>query len=258
MCVLGKCRNTSAYLILLSSATGLTRQKEKAADTKSESLSLVVPSTDLSLPVTSVLISAPLSCSLAALLIYQLTFIPHLCFQFNLQNLFHGHWSNSLQITLSVFYFTFIWYRSSISKRNKAVQHTHTHTHTHIYISQCETECKVTPSPSTYLKMKMKSMSSMQKVATLSIVFISTTSCLCRAGMKRTSFSTRISRKVLSTDRPPPCWPTISHTLAKGKTREAHSPIQVRSKAFKQPRALRSSSVTEHYCLLILNMKCFF
>ena len=67
--------------------------------------------------------------------------------------------------------------------------------------------------PLSYLKMKMKSMSSMQKVATLSIVFISTTSCLCRAGMKRTSFSTRISRNVLSTDRPPPCWPTISHTL---------------------------------------------
>lgn len=69
-----KCRKTSTYLILLSSATGLTRQKEKAADTKSESLGRVVPSTDLSLPVTSVLISAPLSCSLAALLIYQLTF----------------------------------------------------------------------------------------------------------------------------------------------------------------------------------------
>lgn len=71
-----------------------------------------------------------------------------------------------------------------------------------------------------YLKIKMKSMRSMQKVATLSMVFISTTSCLCRAGMKRTSFSTRISRKVRSTDRPPPCWPTISHTLFTKKTKE--------------------------------------
>ena len=61
--------------------------------------------------------------------------------------------------------------------------------------------------------MKMKSMSSMQKVATLSMVFMSTTSCRCSAGKKRTSFSTRIRRKVRSTDRPPPCWPTISHTL---------------------------------------------
>ena len=64
-----------------------------------------------------------------------------------------------------------------------------------------------------HLKMKMKSMSSMQKVATLSMVFMSTTSCRCSAGRKRTSFSTRIRRKVRSTDRPPPCWPTISHTL---------------------------------------------
>lgn len=61
--------------------------------------------------------------------------------------------------------------------------------------------------------MKIKSISSMQKVATLSMVFIRTTSCLCSAGMKRTSFSTRINLKVLSTDKPPPCWPTISHTL---------------------------------------------
>lgn len=71
-----------------------------------------------------------------------------------------------------------------------------------------------------YLKIKMKSMSSMQKVATLSMVFINTTSCLCRAGMKRTSFSTRISRKVRSTDRPPPCWPTISQTLFTKKTKQ--------------------------------------
>lgn len=71
-----------------------------------------------------------------------------------------------------------------------------------------------------YLKIKMKSISSMQKVATLSMVFISTTSCLCKAGMKRTSFSTRISRKVRSTERPPPCWPTISQTLSTKKTQE--------------------------------------
>lgn len=61
--------------------------------------------------------------------------------------------------------------------------------------------------------MKMKSISSMQKVATLSMVFMRTTSCRCRAGMKRTSFRTRMSRKVRSTESPPPCCPTISHTL---------------------------------------------
>ncbi|KAB0347911.1 hypothetical protein FD754_012768, partial [Muntiacus muntjak] len=54
-----------------------------------------------------------------------------------------------------------------------------------------------------HLKMKMKSMSSMQKVATLSMVFMSTTSWRRSAGMKRTSFSTRRSRKVRSTDSPP-------------------------------------------------------
>lgn len=59
----------------------------------------------------------------------------------------------------------------------------------------------------------MKSMSNMQKVATLSIVFIRTTSWRRRAGMKRTSFSTRSSRKVRSTDRPPSDWPMISQTL---------------------------------------------
>lgn len=55
----------------------------------------------------------------------------------------------------------------------------------------------------------------MQKVATLSIVFIRTTSCLRRAGRKRTSLSTRKSRKVLSTERPPSACPIISHTLAR-------------------------------------------
>lgn len=85
-----------------------------------------------------------------------------------------------------------------------------------------------------HLKMKMKSMSSMQKVATLSMVFMSTTSCRCSAGRKRTSFSTRIRRKVRSTDRPPPCWPTISHTLqgARGPERE---PEPAASSAFSQP-----------------------
>lgn len=64
-----------------------------------------------------------------------------------------------------------------------------------------------------YLKIKMKSISNMQKVATLSIVFIRTTSWRRRAGMKRTSFSTRSSRKVRSTERPPSDWPMISQTL---------------------------------------------
>lgn len=53
----------------------------------------------------------------------------------------------------------------------------------------------------------------MQKVATLSIVFIRTTSCRLSAGMKRTSLITLSRRKVLSTDRPPSAWPMISHTL---------------------------------------------
>lgn len=66
---------------------------------------------------------------------------------------------------------------------------------------------------SPYLKVKMKSMRSMQKVATLSIVFISTTSCLLRAGRKRTSFRTRSRRNVRRTDSPPSAWPIISHTL---------------------------------------------
>lgn len=53
----------------------------------------------------------------------------------------------------------------------------------------------------------------MQNVATLSIVFISTTSCLLRAGRNRTSFKTLSRRKVRSTDKPPSASPTISHTL---------------------------------------------
>lgn len=61
--------------------------------------------------------------------------------------------------------------------------------------------------------MKMKSISNMQKVATLSMVFMSTTSCLLKAGMNLTSFRTLSSLNVLSTDRPPSDWPTISHTL---------------------------------------------
>lgn len=59
----------------------------------------------------------------------------------------------------------------------------------------------------------MKSISSMQKVATLSMVFMRTTSCLLKAGMNLTSLSTLSSLKVLKTDKPPSDWPTISHTL---------------------------------------------
>lgn len=66
---------------------------------------------------------------------------------------------------------------------------------------------------SPHLNIKMKSMRSMQKVATLSIVFINTTSWRRSAGMKRTSFSTLRRRKVLSTERPPSAWPTISQML---------------------------------------------
>ena len=68
-----------------------------------------------------------------------------------------------------------------------------------------------------HLKMKMKSMSSMQKVATLSMVFMSTTSWRRSAGIKRTSFSTRSSRKVRSTDSPPSACPTISQMLRPGQ-----------------------------------------
>lgn len=64
-----------------------------------------------------------------------------------------------------------------------------------------------------YLKMKIKSISNMQKVATLSMVFIRTTSCLLRAGRNRTSFRTLSRRKVRRTDKPPSASPAISHTL---------------------------------------------
>ena len=73
--------------------------------------------------------------------------------------------------------------------------------------------CRACP----HLKMKMKSMSSMQKVATLSMVFMSTTSWRRSAGIKRTSFSTRSSRKVRSTDSPPSACPTISQMLRPGQ-----------------------------------------
>ena len=75
----------------------------------------------------------------------------------------------------------------------------------------------MTPTARAHLKMKMKSMSSMQKVATLSMVFMSTTSWRRSAGMKRTSLSTRSSRKVRSTDSPPSACPMISHTLWAGR-----------------------------------------
>lgn len=68
-----------------------------------------------------------------------------------------------------------------------------------------------------YLKVKMNSINSMQNVATLSIVFMSTTSCLLRAGRKRTSFNTRSNRNVRRTDKPPSDWPIISHTLKSTK-----------------------------------------
>lgn len=61
--------------------------------------------------------------------------------------------------------------------------------------------------------MNIKSISNMQNVATLSMVFISTTSCLLRAGRNRTSFKTLSRRNVRSTDKPPSASPTISHTL---------------------------------------------
>lgn len=77
--------------------------------------------------------------------------------------------------------------------------------HIHIYIYMYM--------PKSYLKMKINSISSMQKVATLSIVFIRTTSCRLSAGMNLTSLMTLKSLNVLSTDRPPSAWPMISHTL---------------------------------------------
>lgn len=81
--------------------------------------------------------------------------------------------------------------------------------------------------------MKMKSMSSMQKVATLSMVFMRTTSCLLRAGMNLTSFNTLSSLKVLSTDKPPSDWPTISHTLDRGMQN---------TETTKQPRDARETT----------------
>lgn len=83
----------------------------------------------------------------------------------------------------------------------------------------------------THLNMKMKSIRSMQKVATLSIVFISTTSWRRNAGMKRTSFSTRRSRNVLSTERPPSAWPIISQML---KSREAQEVGGTKQKTSEQ------------------------
>lgn len=67
--------------------------------------------------------------------------------------------------------------------------------------------------PISHLNMKINNMRSMQKVATLSMVFISTTSWRRKAGMNLTSFSTLSSRNVLSTDRPPSAWPIISQIL---------------------------------------------
>lgn len=85
------------------------------------------------------------------------------------------------------------------------------------YISKRNDERKEKSCSLWYLKIKMKSMSNMQKVATLSIVFIRTTSWRRRAGMKRTNFSTRSSRKVRSTESPPSDCPMISQTLQEGK-----------------------------------------
>lgn len=107
-------------------------------------------------------------------------------------------------------------------------------TYTHIYIFF-----------SPYLKMKMKSMSSMQKVATLSMVFIRTTSCLLNAGMNLTSFSTLSSLKVLSTDKPPSDWPTISHTLRRWT--QTTSTIHKRSIDLRHLHKVNSYTV--HACL---------
>lgn len=46
---------------------------------------------------------------------------------------------------------------------------------------QALTPAGMDAAPAPHLKMKMKSISSMQKVATLSMVFMSTTSCRCSA-----------------------------------------------------------------------------
>lgn len=54
----------------------------------------------------------------------------------------------------------------------------------------------------TYLKIKINNIKSAKKTATLSIVLSIITSCLRRAGMKRTNFNIRNNRKVRNTDRP--------------------------------------------------------
>lgn len=82
-----------------------------------------------------------------------------------------------------------------------------------------------------YLNMKMKSMRSIQKVATLSMVFISTTSCRLSAGMNLTSLMTLSSRNVLSTDRPPSAWPMISHTLGR-EWKQIHMYISMQTRKF--------------------------
>ena len=56
----------------------------------------------------------------------------------------------------------------------------------------------------THLKMKMNKMRSAKNTATLSTVLSMMTSCLRKAGMKRTSFRIRRSRNVLNTDNPLP------------------------------------------------------
>lgn len=82
--------------------------------------------------------------------------------------------------------------------------------------------------------MKIKSMSNMQNVATLSIVFISTTSCLLRAGRKRTSFRTLSSRNVRSTDNPPSASPESSHTL------QRTSPVHIKPYTYMCSTAART------------------
>lgn len=73
-----------------------------------------------------------------------------------------------------------------------------------------------------YLNMNMNNISNIENVATLSMVFTSTTSCLLRAGRNRTSFKTLSRRKVRSTDKPPSASPAISHTLRHTRTHNKH------------------------------------
>lgn len=84
--------------------------------------------------------------------------------------------------------------------------------------------------------MNIKSISSMENVATLSMVFISTTSCLLSAGRNRTSFKTLSRRKVRSTDKPPSASPTISHTLKHTHRLKAQRCISI--------EAIKESAVT--------------